>query len=260
MSFQDFIKLLQRTLNSMGEKLTIDGDPGSYTKAALEKYDVVISLNKKPVVEPPPLTQPSAEPVNPAYVKAKEYAGKQETDKSFGAWLSGFWSKLGLNYKTIIGSSFAWCGLFVFAMNTQVGQQAVLGAASAKSWAKYGVEVDWKKDGIPKGAVVHYNHAGNCSSSADNHVDFADGDCAPQDLIQMVKTSTGSWIASTNPPQLKPGATMAGFGGNQSNQVKRSIYSVKEICEVRWPSELQKPGTILKSVNCTGTPSAESTQ
>jgi hypothetical protein len=95
-------------------------------------------------------------PVNPAYVEAKKYAGKSEHDKTWSDWLSKFWPKVGLpGYKTIVGTSFAWCGLFVAAMNTQVGQKIVSGAAGAKNWARYGVEVDWKKNGIPKGAVIH---------------------------------------------------------------------------------------------------------
>lgn len=190
---------------------------------------------KKEQPKPPEIPLPVAptrHEINPAYTEAKKYEGKKETDSKFGAWLSAFWAKVGLkNYKTIIGTTFAWCGLFVFAMNTQVGQKAVSDAAAAVSWMKYGQAIDWKANGIPKSAVVQINHNGKCGSSSGNHVTFADGDCSAADLA-------------------KPNATFPGFGGNQSDQVKRSNYSVKEICRVAWPSEMPLPGKIEKSVNC----------
>lgn len=180
-------------------------------------------------------------PVNPAYLEAKKYAGKTETDSSFNKWLSGFWPKAGLpSYKTIIGTSFAWCGLFVLAMNSEVGQKWASGAAGAKNWAKYGVAIDWKKNGIPRGAIMHLNH-NSCGSGSGNHVTFADGDCTAADLA-------------------KPGATVPGFGGNQGNTVKRSNYAVKEVCAVRWPSEVPLPGPVTKSINCSGQSSEESTR
>lgn len=180
--------------------------------------------------------------VNPAYVEAKKYEGKTEFDPAFNKFLSGFWGKTGLpGYKTIIGTSFAWCALFVVAMNSQVGQKYI-GSAAAIDQRKTGVEINWRVDGIPKGAVVGLNHGGNCSSGSGNHVTFADGDCSAADLA-------------------KSGATFPGFGGNQGNAVKTSVYSVKEICAVRWPSEVPKPARITKSIGCGGSASAgESTR
>jgi hypothetical protein len=133
-------------------------------------------------------------------------------------------------------------------MATDVGQKAVI-SGLARDNAKFGVGIDWKVNGIPRGAVIRINHNFDCSSGSNNHVGFADADCAPQDIIEMVKDSNGVW-KPTSPAKLKAGATIPIFGGNQGNMVKRSIYSVKEICEVRWPSEVEKPGLITKSVNC----------
>ena len=180
-------------------------------------------------------------PTNPAYEEAKKHADKKETDKTFGAWLSSFWARAGLSLKTIVGASAAWCGLFVFVMNTEVGQQSIKYFPLARNWAKYGQAIDWKKNGIPRGAVMHLNHSGNCSAGSGNHVTFADGDCAPQDLA------------------LK-GATVPGFGGNQDNTVKRSNYAVKEVCAVRWPLEIPLPGPITKSVDCSGAPTGGSSR
>ena len=182
----------------------------------------------------------SAHPENPAYKEAKKYEGKTEFDTKFGAFLSGFWRLVGLNYKTIIGSSFAWCALFVVAMQSQVGQKYIA-SAMAKDQGRTGVAIDWRKNGIPRGAIVHLNHKGDCKSESNNHVTFADGDCTPQELA-------------------KKDAVFPGFGGNQSNQVKRSLYGVFEVCEVRWPKEVALPGLITKSVNCQGEKSNESTR
>lgn len=181
------------------------------------------------------------QPVNPAYVEAKKYAGKGEHDKAFVAWLSKYWPKVGLpGYKTIIGTAFAWCGLFFAAMHTDVGLSVVKGAAGAKNWRNAGIIIDWKKDGIPQGAEVQIDHDGDCKGGG-NHITWADGACAPADL-------------------LKPGAKFPGYGGNQANMVKRSMYGVREICSVVWPHELQKPGPVTKSIDCAGTGGKESTR
>lgn len=179
---------------------------------------------------------------NPAYNEAKKYTGKKEQEPAFNIWLSKFWKVVGLpNYKTIIGTSFAWCGLFVAAMNTQVGQKIVSGAAGARNWASYGQEINWKQNGIPRGAVIHINHEANCTSRKSNHVTFADGDCTAEELA-------------------KQNATFPGFGGNQNDTVKRSVYPVAHICEVRWPTEVELPGKVLKSIDCNGTTKKESTR
>jgi len=244
-TLRDFVKKLQNAMNRSGSKLVEDGQFGSLTLKESEFYDFHISAHLKKV-EDYPKTPPDNDLVhreNPAYLEAKKYSGKTETDKTFGAWLSSFWGRVGLpGYKTIIGSAFAWCGLFLFAMNTQVGQKAIVGAAGARNWAKYGVEIDWKKDGIPRGSVVHLNNGGNCSSGSGNHVTFADGDCTAAELA-------------------KPGARVPGFGGNQGDTVKRSIYSAAKVCAVRWPAEIPKPPPVKASRGCTGgSSSGESTR
>lgn len=236
MDKKTLIRGLQQALNGAGENLVVDGDLGPKTEAAMAKYKISVSfeLEKRDPAAAPP--------INPAYVEAKKYAGKSEYDKSWSDWLSKFWGKVGLpGWKTIVGTSAAWCGLFVAAMNLETGQKIISGAAGARNWAKYGVEVDWKKNGIPRGAVIHINHASNCSSGSGNHVMFADGDCSAADMA-------------------KPGATVPGFGGNQADQVKRSNFPANDICEVRWPSEIPLPGPVSESSNCAGKPDKDSTR
>lgn len=229
----EYVRIIQKLLNKLGAqpKLAEDDKWGAKTEAA---------LNKEIGEQPKPITLTST---NPAYAEAKKYAGKKESDPAFNKWMSAFWAKAGLpGYKTIVGTSFAWCGLFVLAMNSESGLKYINGAAGAKNWAKYGQSINWKQDGIPRGAVMHLNHKGVCSGpSSGNHVTFADGDCTAADL-------------------KKSGATVPGFGGNQGNTVKRSNYVIKEVCEVRWPSEIPLPPPVTKSVDCSGSATGDSTR
>lgn len=243
MDLKSLVKLFQTELNAHGENLTVDGDLGPKTQAAIDKYDVQIGLNLKH----PERIETRPQSTNPAYEEAKKFEGKKESDSKFNAWLSAYWPKVGLkNYKTIVGSSFAWCALFFFAMNSNTGQD-VIASAGAKKIGQSGYEINWQKDGIPEGAGV-WKNSSSCSSSTGNHITWADGNCSADDLA-------------------KPKATWPGFGGNQGNEVKRSIYCAKGdcgsskdvICRVFWHAK-ELPPPVKQSKNCTGSSSGESTK
>lgn len=166
---------------------------------------------------------------NPAFLKAKDFEGKGEKDKAFVSYMSSFWKLVKLpHYKTIVGSSFAWCALFIVMAQSGVGQKYIASAA-AKRHIGAGISIDWKTNGIPRGAIVQTNHKFKCGSSDGNHVGFSDGDCAPEDL----KSGTFNL-----------------YGGNQQNSANVTSYDVREICYVGWPSEVPLPGKITKSVGC----------
>jgi hypothetical protein len=188
-------------------------------------------------------------PVNPAYIEAKKYAGKKETDSKFSKYLSAWWAKVGLSSyvkRGLVGSSLAWCAVFFFAMNSEVGQD-VIASAGAKKIGQSGYTIDWRKNGIPQGAGV-WKNSSSCDSGTGNHITWADGSCTAKDL-------------------MKPKATWPGFGGNQDNQVKRSIYCAKGdcgsskdvICRVFWHNK-QLPPPVEKSNDCGGSSSSESTR
>jgi hypothetical protein len=179
----------------------------------------------------------------PWFVFAKSNQGKVETDPGFNKSMSSKWYLVGLpSFKSIIGSTRAWCGLACAVSLASIGLQYQKDGAAAINWDKFGNRIVWKSEGIPQGAIVRINHGLNCSSSKGNHVAMADGDCAPADL-------------------LKSGATINLYGGNQGNAWKVSTYSAREICSVTWPKDYAKPPTITKSVNCSGSKrSAESTR
>lgn len=199
------------------------------------------------VPRPAPPAEPKEEPkkrVIPRwFVNAKKHEGSDEANPKFNSFMSSFWRIVGLpGFKTIIGTNFAWCGLFVAAMLYGSDFAWQKNGAGAKNWDKYAQEIVYQQDGIPQGAIVRINLNLDCSSQKGNHVAFADGDCTPEDL-------------------KKPNATINLYGGNQGNKAKVSTYSVKGICSVRWPNEVAKPGRITKSIGCTGkSTSKESTR
>lgn len=219
-----YIRTLKKELNDRGEKLDTQSDEfGPKTLAAVKKH--LTTAPAKPG------------PVDPGDSDAfwmdevEKHKGKKESDSVWNKYLSGFWKIVGLpGYKTIVGTSFAWCGLFVAMVMSNSGLKWDPRGAGAKNWADFGAKIEWQKDGIPRGAILHIDHDKDCKGGG-NHVAFANGDCAPEDLK---KTDTIDLL-----------------GGNQSNQVKISTFSVGEICAVRWPAEAEKPAKVLKSVNCT---------
>lgn len=259
MKFSELIKSVQRELNRFGEKLTVDGDPGALTKAALENYEVAVLVFKKK-------EQTNALPKSkspPWYTFALKFKGKKETDPSFNKEMSAKWSLFGMNLGTIATNWAAWCGLAMAVALSGVGVDYAKNGALARNWAQYGVEIEWKKDGIPQGAVVQVNGSGNCASASGNHVSQASGDCAASDLIEMKKTKDKNG-KDIYVPSVKSAATIDLYGGNQGNTWKVSTYKVATICAVRWPKDVvdyPKPGPVTKSVNCTAKQaSAESTR
>jgi hypothetical protein len=253
------VKILQEALNKTLKGniklLTVDGDFGPKTRAFLQEFQkskglegtgVIPAkdggktfeyLGLKLVTKSQENQKTTEKYINPAYIEAKKHAGKKETDSVFNKWLSSFWGLVGLpNYKTIVGSSFAWCALFFFVMNHQVGQN-VIASAGAKKIGQSGYEINWKVDGIPQGAGV-WKNSSSCSSSSGNHITWADTDCSAEDL-------------------LKPKAQWPGFGGNQGDAVKTSWYCAKGdcgskkdvICRVFWHSK-DLPPKVTKSKDC----------
>lgn len=235
MRISELIKKLQSALNAQGEKLTVDGAPGPKTQAALANYDVEIIVKKKATQQVPETPPPTGDKKTPPwYSFALKFKGKKETDKEFSDYMVPKWSLFGMNLGTIAQSWAAWCGLAMAVALSGVGIDYAKNGALARNWAKYGVEVEWKKDGVPQGAIVHINNAGNCSSSSNNHVAQANGDCTAAEIT-------------------KSGAMIDLYGGNQGNTWKVSTYAASKICAVRWPKDVKdypKPGPIQKSVNC----------
>lgn len=175
--------------------------------------------------------------------KAFSMLGKKETDRDFNNAMTKKWYDLfKIRLPSIMGSANAWCGLFVAAALYGAGVTYKIDGYRAKNWDTFGAPIEWRINGIPSGAIVRLNHGLNCDSSKGNHVAFASGDCTADEL-------------------KKSGATISLLGGNQSDRVKISNYSVKEICAVRWPKDAELPGKVTQSINCSnGKADSESTR
>lgn len=205
--------------------------------------------NNPPVILPAPI---------PDYlIEARKQIGSDEDDPSFNKKMTAKWSLFGLSIPSIRGSSYAWCGLWVATILAAYGFQYQKNGALAGNWRSFGNSVNWMVDGIPPGAIVHINHNENCAiGSSSNHVTIANGACAAKDIVQMIKDKDG--VYRVHP---KPGAMFDGLGGNQDNKVQVKAYPVEDICEVRFPKELQLPKKIETSDHCvTGKSSGGSTR
>lgn len=236
----EYVKIAKQRLNAHGFKSLTLTNPrfGSMMKEVVKDFQRMTGLTADGVIGEKTwaklLVDPAETPVVNDHMKyIEKHKGKKETDKTFSDYLSAFWPKW-FGAKTIVGSAFAWCGLMVFYTLNQAGYVNLPeGYITAKKWDGYGQAVEWKTQGIARGAVIRTNSSGDCKSSKGNHVTFANGYCTPQDLT-------------------KSGATIGALGGNQNNSVKVSIYKVSNICYVGWPKEKGAVPTVTKSNNCTG--------
>lgn len=185
--------------------------------------------------------------------EAKKMEGKKETDPELQKVMIPLWRKLfNRSFKSI--TVVAWCGLGAAAALFWAGLPVQPGGEMARNWGKYGVSIDYKTNGAPKGAIVWINHSGKCGpKDSGNHVTQMNGDCTAEDL-------------------LKKDATFDGYGANQGNAWKVSTYSASDICAVRWVDKEEclkvypdktfcnLPAKVTKSNKCTSSSKKEPTK
>lgn len=137
MKYIDFIKSVQSAMNAHGEHLGIDGDPGVLTQAALEKYDVQISVSKPEVVAAPPIA--IGDHFRASWIFANlDLLGLSETDSQLNARYVPEWALEGLSeYKNLAGNDHAWCSLRANADRRKVGVKGT-NSADAASWSGWG--------------------------------------------------------------------------------------------------------------------------
>lgn len=239
------VGIMQQALVDKGYILDVDGDFGPITKSMLSKFQMDRGLPGSGIPGPKTMgflgltvvkeekrEEPQKKSSIPWFWALKKYEGKSEHDSVFNKFMSGFWGKVGLpGFKSIVGSARAWCGLAGAAGLIMVGYKAPVDSFRAKAWDNYCQKIDYKANGIPQGAFLRINNKGDCDSLLNNHLSHANGDCAPQDID-------------------KPSDVISAFGGNQGDKLKVSNYTMKKVCQVRWPCEEPLPGKITKSINC----------
>jgi len=132
------------------------------------------------------------------------------TEFSHDKELSKGWKYCGLSYTSVIGRTHAWCGMSLATGLIEAGYAIPKGSAGARNWDKYGTPIDFKKDGIPMGAIVTLKH-----NKGNRHVTTANRNHKPgEDVVECL-------------------------GGNQQNSVNVTKYSLKPgkdtLIAVRWP-------------------------
>lgn len=169
-------------MNAQGEKLTVDGDPGPKTQAALEKFDVGVTVNRQPIdVTLPPSTQiPSGDFFGARWIGVDlDLLGVDEWNEELNRRYVPEWAKLGLpDYKTLVGNRHAWCVVRGTKAMRQVGVNVKGLTAAASSATKYG-----RKCPFWFGCILDIQHA-----SGGRHfcfflywIDEAKGICATLD-------------------------------------------------------------------------------
>lgn len=139
MRYSDLVKKMQSAMNDQGEKLTVDGDPGPKTQAALEKFNVSLTATLAPVAAPI-IISPSDFFGAPWIGANLDLLGRSETDPALNARYVPEWKFEGLpGYKTLSGNDYAWCSVRANADRRKVGVKGTNSAAAA-SWSKWGYE------------------------------------------------------------------------------------------------------------------------
>lgn len=153
MEYRDFIKKLQTELNAKGESLTVDGDPGPKTIAALSRFDVELVLKRAPFVDTSIVH--TGDDFGAPWIFANiDLLGLNETDPRLNARYVPEWKLEGLpGYKSLSGNTYAWCSLRANADRRKVGVQGT-NSAAASSWSSWG-----KKCPFWFGAILDIKHA-----------------------------------------------------------------------------------------------------
>lgn len=180
MEFKDLIKDLQRQMNEQGEKLTLDGDPGSKTKKALQNFEVLLQvkkISKAPVIVAP--TKPVGKDFGAPYAFIDlDLLGLDETDPRLVDRYEKEWREVGLSsYRTLSGRARAWCSIRITKVMRDVKIKST-NSAGASSWDRWG-----RKSLFYFGCILNIRH-----SDGSRHVciflywiDEAKGICATLD-------------------------------------------------------------------------------
>lgn len=245
MQFQEFIKSLQRAMNALGEKLTVDGDPGPKTKAALAKYNVSLALTKVPEAQVPTTTPGEAKPIYPTP----------------GPFHPRFESKLSPPYTHLHPLD---------VLRSVAGEKEIPGSKDnpliahfhehSGNLGKHSEKADYS-DEVPHCASA-MNWAADMSGCRKTDSAAAASWGAPYgnprkgdwvevgDLIHK-KTGSQNHITMCNKRfNRKTDKTYEGFGSNQGNSIKTSVYKTSEIQSVQVWDPL--PGTVLAPIGVLG--------
>lgn len=149
-----------------------------------------VSAKPIPAPEPEPTPKPTPKPSPLDWFVKRDQWGEHNPDNV--RELSKGWvlTKYCKSYKTIIGPAYAWCGMILATAMRDCGFTYPVQCESADKWIGHGSPVNWKRDGIPRGAIV-------VVKGDSYHVALCDEYAPPG--------ASGVWLR----------------GGNQDNRIKR---------------------------------------
>lgn len=195
MQYKDLVKKLQTAMNAQGESLTVDGDPGPKTQAALTKFDVTIGLTKSAPVVTPTVVSDGKRPIDWARTQLgqKEVSGSKDNPV-----IQEYHShaRLGSSQHDEV----PWCSSFLNAAADATGMEKT-NDASAISWKKY--VGDDTGDLVEEGDVIL--------------------------LTPAVSGSTGHVTMANKAFNRSKDKSFEGIGGNQSNSVCVASYPTSRI-------------------------------
>lgn len=189
MKLKELVRKLQIQLNQQGESLTLDGDFGPKTEAALQKFNLVMSLTKKPIEN---TISDDAFLRAPWIRHAISLIGMSENNFKLNEILAPHWGQVGLpGYKDLKGRVHAWCSLFADWCMTKAGFKGTKDAM-ALSWRTWGKECPYWF-----GSILGIKHA-----NGGGHVTFF-----------LYWVDEGNRFAAC-------------LGGNQGDEVNVTIYNL----------------------------------
>lgn len=206
------VAVLSKQVAKHGKLIIKRGEPGLYWAVLCEggKYSKVDSIVKRvqEVKFGGHAEAPIAKPVETSdtpwldWFKARigwtEFTHDKELSKGWKL------TKHCKNFTTVIGKIHSWCGMSLATALNSCGYKYPPQCETAFHWKEYGTPIDWKRVGIPKGAIIVFDHSHVALSFRDH----------------------------------KPGEQVAEcLGGNQSNAIRVTKYDINDnpISAVRWP-------------------------
>lgn len=225
------VKNLQGNLNALGSKLTVDGNFGEVTQVRVIVFQKSRGLTADGIVGPITQSEIAKALIEVAQKSKGQPVKTVPVSSGSTPWRQWFLDRLGWtefdhdkelsqgwqytnvpNYKTVVGSVYAWCAESL-GLALIVNGYTSSHDASALSYVTYGTEVLYLKSGIPMGAIVVIEHA-----SGGHHVTTANRDHKVGELV------------------------VEGLGGNQDNEicVEKFVIDPKvqehhKVLAVRWP-------------------------
>ena len=241
MNEKEFVKILQKALNAMGEKLSIDGDFGPKTEAALSKYSPKIILEKIEAITPPPTG------ILPVYPSPHKYHPRFETLLSFPYThlhpldvlrsVSGEKEIPGSQDNPLIAHFHEHSGNLGRHSDQNDYSDEVPHCSSALNWAADMAGCQ-KTDNALAASWLAYGNP-------------RQGDWVEEGDIIVKKTGNQYHVTLCNKRFNRLlDKIYEGFGSNQSNMIKTTSYPVKDIQGVQvWKP---RPGTILAPIGILG--------